>query len=163
MNDEQKTIDARMDRLFLASHLWNSVRGGLPGTVSERKAAARNQILDASVSYDDLKAKSLSWDAVGIAEAELMMARGRFVDADDACLQAIRKYKDARITGSRLDDRHLFAVRSVWKRRKYRANVHAAEDRLVQAALDRIERHWTPSKPDAAHPFVNLGAAMAAE
>lgn len=164
-----------MDRQFLAAALWDALYGR---QVNEaRIRVMRGQPADypsIPVSIEDLKAQSLTWDAVGVAKAELDMWKARFVDADDDCLQAILRYKEERATDRRalsysphrLGDRRRLAVRSVWKRSLARAKVHAAEARLeavkVEAALDRIEQRWTPRTADPAHPYVNM-AAMAAE
>lgn len=170
-----------MDRQFLAAALWDALYGRQVNEARIRVMKGRPADYPViPVSIEDLKAQSLTWDAVGVAKAELDMWKARFVDADDDCLQAILRYKEERATDRRalsysphrlgdrrrvadLDDRRRLAVRSVWKRSLARAKVHAAEARLVEAALDRIEQHWTPRAADPAHPYVNLGAAMAAE
>lgn len=114
-----------------------------------------------------LKDAALLWGPVEIAEAQLAIARGEFVTEDDRALQVILKYKAERDHGG-LDvaEYRRRCGHYVRLRREARAKVHAARDRLeaakVEAALDRIERHW-PTPTDPAHPFVNLGAALAAE
>jgi hypothetical protein len=135
-----------LDRISLhslATHAWHAEHGPALAALSlklmrsEQMGASPDsarlyaeQRLALLPSLDALKSKALTFGPVEIAEAELTIARGAFVDADDVALQAAQ----ARLEAAR-----------------------------VEAALDRIERHWAPRKTDAAHPFVNLGAAMAAE
>jgi hypothetical protein len=179
-----------LDRISLhslATHAWHAEHGPALAALSlklmrsEQMGASPDsarlyaeQRLALLPSLDALKSKALTFGPVEIAEAELTIARGAFVDADDVALQAIHAYKAERDYGAyrpmadeRIADRRGRAIGYIRRRSEARAKVHAAQARLeaarVEAALDRIERHWAPRKTDAAHPFVNLGAAMAAE
>lgn len=167
----------------LAVHAWHADHGRTIAALSlklmrsEQMGATAvegrvytEQRMGALPSLDDLKARALTFGPVEIAEAELTIARGAFVDADDAALQAILSYKAERdfgalrtMWGERVGDRRRRAVLYVKLRREARAKVHAARDRLeaakVDAALDRIEQHWpVPRANDPAHPYVNIAA-----
>lgn len=170
----------------LAVHAWHADHGRTIAALSlklmrsEQMGATpvegrvyTEQRIGALPSLEALKAQALTFGPVEIAEAELTIARGAYVDADDLALQAIHAYQTERDHGAdrpmaeeRIADRRRRANIYIHRRREARAKVHAAEARLeavkVESALDRIEQHWTPRATDPAHPYVNL-AAMAAE
>lgn len=176
----------RVSMHSLAVHAWHAEHGRTIAALSmklmrsEQMGATPDSVrlyaeqrLTLLPSLDELKARALTFGPVEIAEAELTIARGAFVDADDVALQAIHAYKTERDHGAdrpmaeeRIADRRRRANIYIHRRREARAEVHAAEARLdaakVEAALDRIEQRWTPRAADPAHPYVNL-AAMAAE
>jgi hypothetical protein len=169
----------------LAVHAWHADHGRTIAALSlklmrsEQMGATpvearryTEQRMGALPSLEALKARALSFGPVEIAEAELTIARGAFVDADDAALQAILSYKAERDYEKtrrpwpswepRVADRRRRAALYVKLRREARAKVHAARDRLeaarVEAALDRIEQHWPTRANDPAHPYVNIAA-----
>lgn len=173
----------------LAVHAWHADHGRIIAALSlklmrsEQMGATpvegrvyTEQRIGALPSLEALKAQALTFGPIEIAEAELTIARGAFVDADDAALQAILKYKAERNYEKtrrpwpswepRVVESQRRAALYVKLRREARAKVRGARDRLeaakVEAALDRIEQRW-PTPTDPAHPFVNLGAALAAE
>lgn len=176
-----KILD-RISLHALAVHAWHADHGRTIAALSMKlmrseqmgatpvdARAYTEQRIGALPSLDALKARALTFGPVEIAEAELTIAQGAFVDADDAALQAILSYKTERdygalrtMWGERIGDRRRRAGHYVRLRREARAKVHAARDRLeaakVEAALDRIERHWPARANDPAHPYVNIAA-----
>lgn len=133
-------IMERAERDFLALHVWNAengraleaislkmMRATQMGATAAENAAYYQQRYARLPSLTALKTEARAYNAVEVAEADLRIARGRYVDADDATLQAILTYKAERDRdGYLIVDRRQRAILYVHKRRAARAKVQAA-------------------------------------
>lgn len=142
----------RASRHFLAAHVWHAEHGRdlaaismklmaseQMGTTQAERGAYYHERLALLPSLDALKAEAVAYGPVQLAEADLRIARGAYVDADDAALQAILAYKAARARDSLvLDDRRDRAIHYVHARSAARAKVQSA---LVRVQEERDRAH----------------------